>query len=63
MCARRGPTASLASVSRPLEKPEFIVLKERLTEGEEYIKELEKLRAYGRHEIRDRRTRPRGPRR
>ena len=45
MCARRGPTASLASVSRPLEKPEFIELKEGLTEGEEYAKGLEKLRA------------------
>ena len=48
MSARWGPTASLVRVFRPLEKPEFIELKELLTEGEEYVKELEKLRTYGR---------------
>ena len=38
-----GPSASLVRVPRPLVKPEFMKLKERLTEGEEYVKELEKL--------------------
>ena len=40
-----GPSASLVRVPRPLVKPELIELKERLTEGEEYAKGLEKLRA------------------
>ena len=40
-----GDFASLVRISEPLVKPEFIELKERLTEGEEYVKGLEKLRA------------------
>ena len=38
-----GPSTSLGLFPRPLVKPDFIELKERLTEGEEYVKELEEL--------------------
>lgn len=48
MGARWGPTASLVRVFRPLEKPDFIELKERLAEGEEHAQELVRLRTEGR---------------
>ena len=44
-CAPGGGPLPPLCVSCGPEKLELIVLKERLAEGEEYVKELEKLRA------------------